>query len=585
VKAVLELEIAPGSRSGSYVARVVRSAGAGQPTEEFDLDVAAILGDRPRMESTVLASSVRSRRLMSPEESVIQGLGTGLFRTVFGGAVGGAYRTSAAVAAERGGNLQLVLRLTAPELAALPWETLFDTETGRYLSRREPLIRRVPGGVAPEATAFAPPLRILGMVASPDGLQPLDVGAEKNRLEAALRAHLDDGRVELTWLEEASWSGLHARLLQEPWHVVHFIGHGGYDFDTDEGVLALVGRDRRPDYVTANRLADLLDEAQPTPRLVVLNSCQSGAASTTDLFSGTAAALSSSGISAVVAMQFAISDEAALSFARGFYIALANGRGIDEAVRSGRIGVLGLGGDTLEWITPVLYLRGEDTQLLDRPATPREPGTTVGGSGPGTSGSGTGSTGVTRGTGDPGGTGVTGGGGTGGRSPRRIDSRVLLRVLAVLALIVAAVAGTVLALRPWERTGPNETVADPVVLAIPATSIWTPTGIQCVAGDTLEITGAGEFHHSPDPTSSVPPEGLADPAAHPANVQGLPYANTGALIGSIEAQQPYFVVGRATTHTCQGGGELYLGINNNEVALAGNSGSFTATVIRHHPSP
>jgi CHAT domain len=571
VKAVLELEIGPGSRGGSYVARVVRSAGAGQPSAEFELDVSAILGDRPRVESTVLASSVRSRRVMSPEESVIQSLGAGLFRTVFGGAVGGAYRTSAAVAAERGGNLQLVLRLTAPELAALPWETLFDTETGRYLSRREPLIRRVPGGVAPELTAFSPPLRILGMVASPSGLQALDVGAEKSRLEAALREHLNDGRVELTWLEDASWSGLHARLLQEPWHVLHFIGHGGYDFDTDEGVLALVGRDGRPDYVTANRLADLLDEAQPTPRLVVLNSCQSGAASTTDLFSGTAAALSSSGISAVVAMQFAISDDAALSFARGFYIALANGRGIDEAVRSGRIGVLGLGGDTLEWITPVLYLRGEDTQLLDRPATPRPTGTSGGGSGTSTGGGGT--------------------GGAGGRSPRpgrpRIERRVLLGVLAVLALIIAAVAGTVLTLRPWERTGgsgDDGTTADPVVLSIPATATWTPTGIECVAGDTLEITGDGMFHHSPDPTSSVPPEGLSDPAAHPANVEGLPTANTGALIGSIGAQQPYFVVGRRTTHTCQGGGELYLGINNNEVALAGNTGAFEATVTRYHES-
>ena len=146
--------------------------------------------------------------------------------------------------------------------------------------------------------------------------------------------------------------------------MLHFIGHGTYDTDTDEGVLAFVGRDGRADYVTASALADLLDEAEPTPRLVVLNSCQSGAGGTTDLFSGTAAALAHSGIRAVAAMQFSISDAAALAFARGFYTALAHGRGIDEAVRSGRIGILGIGRGTLEWVTPVLYLRGE-AQLFD----------------------------------------------------------------------------------------------------------------------------------------------------------------------------------------------------------------------------
>jgi hypothetical protein len=63
-------------------------------------------------------------------------------------------------------------------------------------------------------------------------------------------------------------------------------------------------------------------------------------------------------------MQFSISDAAALAFARGFYAALAHGRGIDEAVakRSYRHPRLGRG--TLEWVTPVLYLRG-DARLFD----------------------------------------------------------------------------------------------------------------------------------------------------------------------------------------------------------------------------
>jgi outer membrane protein assembly factor BamD (BamD/ComL family) len=92
----------------------------------------------------------------------------------------------------------------------------------------------------------------------------------------------------------------------------------------------------------------------------------------TDLFSSTAAALVRSGISAVAAMQFAISDTAAVAFARGFYAAIAHGRSVDEAVRSGRISILGAR-RSLEWVTPVLYLRGSATHLFTFTDTPASP--------------------------------------------------------------------------------------------------------------------------------------------------------------------------------------------------------------------
>ena len=312
---------------------------------------------------------------MSDTEAVIQDVGRQLFDSAFTGSVATAYRTSMAVASAQGLSVQIALRLTAPGLAALPWEALYDPESGRYLCRKDPLVRNVPAPDSP-VLQVTHPLRVLGMIASPRGLPMLDVELEREMLEQALQPHIDDGRVELRWLEDASWDGLHAKLLGGAWHVLHFIGHGGFDTNTDEGVLAFVGRDDRADYVTASALADLLDEAEPTPRLVVLNSCQSATGGTTDLFSGTAAALAHSGIRAVAAMQFSITDTAALAFARGFYTALAHNRGIDEAVRSGRIGILGLGHGTLEWVTPVLYLRG-DAHLFDLVARARPCGAEV----------------------------------------------------------------------------------------------------------------------------------------------------------------------------------------------------------------
>lgn len=110
------------------------------------------------------------------------------------------------------------------------------------------------------------------------------------------------------WAPKATWADLHNLLLDGPWHTVHFIGHGDFDPGRDEGYLALVGDNGRADYVAAHRLVDLLRQASPMPRLVVLNSCAGGAASVSDLFSGTAAALVRGGISAVAAMQYEISE-------------------------------------------------------------------------------------------------------------------------------------------------------------------------------------------------------------------------------------------------------------------------------------
>jgi hypothetical protein len=364
----IEIEIGAGAEIGRYAVRVLRAAAGGEPTGTLELDVEQILNRRELLESTVLASAV-ARRSVPVAEQPVRDVGLQLFRALFTGPVYGMYRASLGVAQQRGKRLRVVLRLTAPELAALPWEMLFDPETGTYLCRQEPLVRHVHAPYTVEPLAVRPPLRVLGLVASPRGLPRLDVDAEKSHLAEALAGPIAERLIELVWAPEATWPGIHAQLLAGQWHVLHFVGHGDYDTRTDDGVLALVDADGRADLVEADRLADLLGESQPTPRLVVLNSCSSGRTGVNDLFSGTAAALARSGISAVAAMQFTISDTAAIAFARGFYTAIAHGRSIDEAARSGRISILGAPG-SLEWVTPVLYVRGQASQLFTLNAPP-----------------------------------------------------------------------------------------------------------------------------------------------------------------------------------------------------------------------
>lgn len=370
----IELEIDAGSARGEYTVRVVRAPAGGHASGMFTLDVEGILGRLPQLEATVLASAVAARRTMPVAEMAVREVGQQLFQALFTREVYGTYRASLGAAQHAGQQLRVVLRLSAPELATMPWETLFDPETETYLCQTEPLLRHVP---APDYNLnpldVAPPLRILGIVASPRDLPSLDVTAEKDHLSRALAGPVSEGRVELVWAKSGTWDDVQSMLLAGPWHVVHFVGHGDYDSRTDEGRIALVGPDGRAAMVRAVRLMALLSVAAPRPRLVVLNSCSSGEMGQSDLFSGTASALVRSGIGAVAAMQFAISDSAAIAFAHGFYAAIANGRTVDEAARVGRISVMASPDGTLEWVTPALYVRGGTTQLFTLTGTPRAP--------------------------------------------------------------------------------------------------------------------------------------------------------------------------------------------------------------------
>jgi hypothetical protein len=360
----IELEIGRDEEPDCFRVQILDSRGGGT-RRPLELDVAGILDRLNDLENAVLASASRVRRAADPDEKALREIGQQLFEAIFSGPIGSDYRASREAA---GGRLQVALNITAPELAALPWETMWDPATSKYVCLDEPLIRHVRAPFAPKPLEIQPPVRVLGLVAAPVGLPMLNVRAEKENLGEALASAEADGLVELTWAPDASWRTIHELLLGEPWNVLHFIGHGDFDARSGEGRLALVGPDDRPDYVQASRLADLLSEADPTPRLVVLNSCAAGQSGAEDLLSGTAAALVHGGVSAVAAMQFSISDDAAIAFARGFYTAIAHGRPVDTAARSGRIEILGL--HTLEWVTPVLYAREGVQELFSLKAPP-----------------------------------------------------------------------------------------------------------------------------------------------------------------------------------------------------------------------
>lgn len=264
--------------------------------------------------------------------------------------------------------MRLRLRIEAPELAVLPWEFLFDEDEGDYVSLNQdtPLTRYLELDRPQTALTIPPPIRILGMVASPRDLAALDVAQEQQRMAAAIDHLVESRTVELTWLPGQTLQALDTALRDSghEWHIFHFIGHGGFDAQRGEGLLALVDeRDGNQHLFPARNLGRLFAR-HPSIRLIVLNACEGARASETNLFSSVGAVLAERGVPAVVSMQYEITDRAALEFSRNFYDALARGLPVDAAVTEARYYISMKLADSSEWGTPVLYMRAPDGNLF-----------------------------------------------------------------------------------------------------------------------------------------------------------------------------------------------------------------------------
>src|SRR5713101_2066212 len=361
-----ELEIGPGSRREYPVAVVRSAAGEARETMHFPFGELALESRLKDLQIALLRSGGRHRQILSVGEQTVQDFGRALFDALFIGEVHSRYAVSQQEALHQSKGLRLKLRIQAPELAALPWEFLYDVNLAEYvcLSSNTPIVRYLELPQPPQPLTVTPPLRILGMIADPKDLANLDVDTEKLRVEKATEGLRAKGSVELTWLPGQTWQDLQRAMRHGPWHIFHFIGHGDFDARTEEGLIALVDNAGKADYLSATSLGRLLADHRSL-RLVILNSCEGARGSTQDVFSSTSAILVRRGIPAVLAMQYEITDRAAIELSRAFYEALADSLPVDMAVSEARkaisLGVV----NTVEWGTPVLYMRSPNGVLFD----------------------------------------------------------------------------------------------------------------------------------------------------------------------------------------------------------------------------
>jgi hypothetical protein len=350
----------------TYQVRVRSEVGNADRTVRFPVsDTYKLQNGALRVENTISFSASPEWRSSPQDEGTVERFGQELFEMLFSGEVKVRYSMGLGQARQQGKKgLRLKLHVDAPELAKLPWEFLYDATRHEYLglSARTPLVRYLDTSDSIEPLTVKAPLKILVMVANPEGLSQLNVERERENLERATRDLQKDGLVELTWLEESTWSALMHKLWNDTYHIFHFIGHGAFGSDSNEGSIAFAHDDGTPYLLPASRLADLLSNNNDL-RLVFLNSCEGARGSEGNAVSSAAEVLVKRGVPAVLAMQYKISDDAAIAFAQNFYEAVAARIPVDAAVTQARVAVRM--GSAVEWGTPVLFMRSPDGRLFD----------------------------------------------------------------------------------------------------------------------------------------------------------------------------------------------------------------------------
>jgi tetratricopeptide (TPR) repeat protein len=359
------LRIEP-KRGDVYPVSVLRSP-AGEARSSFRLpfdpeqigDLLLALGD------TVRGSSEAVKRQVSPTATRTgpQQIGDQLFSALFAGPVRSLLDRSLGMMHGRDRGLRIKLHIdpedpSLAQLASLPWEFLYRKETRDFLnlSRFTPILRYLDVQRPYSPLPLEPPLRILVVISDPEGYPRLDLKRERSLIETSWA---NQEGVQVEFVERATTLALQDWLVQRPYHVLHYMGHGDFSEETGQGVLLMEDEQGQGARVDGSTLGVLLRDV-PTLRLVFLNACETAKATrqqACDPFAGVAAAMVLAGIPAVVAMQFPISDRAAITFAQRFYSLLSRGEPVDASVAEGRRAIRLAQPETMEWATPVLFMR------------------------------------------------------------------------------------------------------------------------------------------------------------------------------------------------------------------------------------
>ena len=362
---LLNFDVAIEPVGDGYRTRVLGSP-AGDAAADFTLPFAGEDLDLARRDA---------RHAVSEEGQLLRDFGGRLYQAVFSGPARDCLDHSRDEAESANAGLRIRLRLP-PALANISWECLYDADDYGFIgrSRMTALVRYLELPKPPRPFPISLPLRVLAMISAPSDIPWLSGAEEWGRLNRGLEDLAHSGTVHLSRLESGTLLALQRSLRQQDYHVLHFIGHGGYDGDARDDALAMEDAQGTTRLVTGRVLGEMLRDHRSL-RLVVLNASEDAGTARDGRFGGVAQALLRQGISAVVAMGFPVSDQAAAVFSQSFYQAVADGLPVDVATSEARMAMFAAGSE-VEWTAPMLYMRSADGQVFAK-SQPTQPGRPV----------------------------------------------------------------------------------------------------------------------------------------------------------------------------------------------------------------
>ena len=284
---------------------------------------------------------------------------------------------------------ELTIATDQSSLLRLPWELLAD-DAGS-LAQRVSVRRQLATPEKNEPHSVPLPLRMLYIVSRPSDTGFIDPRMTTKSLFAALDPLGSNVRIDfcrpptLARMEEMLREG---QTAGQPYHVVHFDGHGTFLPEAQIGALCFEKaddalEDSQTDLVPANRLGTLLAKHQIP--LVVLEACRSATVGKMSVFRSVAPRLIQAGVGSVLSMSHAVLVQAATVLLDRFYRELIRGTTIGHAVAQARSALVsspsrwieyGPHGRTItleDWFLPHLYQRGPDERLFPCEATSQQP--------------------------------------------------------------------------------------------------------------------------------------------------------------------------------------------------------------------
>jgi hypothetical protein len=243
----------------------------------------------------------------------------------------------------------------------LPWELMHDDDDWLLLNPRLSVVRRIHNPAQEvsqhKVRGIDPPMRILFAYAEPPDKDSVEVRESFDVAAETMRSSIGD-LLDIEVLPHATKEDLRSRIRSGV-HVLHLLGHG--DLEMEKAQLGLLYPDHsespKSDILPATELQNWIEEAEITPRLVVLTACHSGNPSPSGIL-GVATALLDVGVEAVVSMQTALYTDEARDFTEAFYRGLVKSYWVDDAVRAGR-----------EALHNYRSLRGDEVIISSDPAS------------------------------------------------------------------------------------------------------------------------------------------------------------------------------------------------------------------------